>query len=497
MARLYNLARMTVVSGGTGQIALGIAVTGYLTFSQAGVTNGLTINYAINDPNGGGSEIGTAVYTADGLILTRTPTTSTNSNNPINVSLSAQVVIAPAAAELNLLYGFATTTTDNAISRFNGTSGGTQNSGVVIDDSNNISGAASIYTAPAASYPGTLGVYYGHTLAQGTQVFSATGTSAVPVSDVAAPSVSILYSNGGANTNTATYSLVVKTTSVALSHAVASLSEALDIVGGDTSFIEGRRSTGVLSGATVNGSAYGHVSLAQAITGATTPKYIIGNESIVIRDTSDAPVPSSFTTSSFMAAYLSSTNSANKPDCAYMVNPFSAVPCRVGFGVYGDTVDHTAFRNASTTCVYGLDLQPGAYSSAAIRLPNASPINWRNAANNTDILTMQLSNDDGLDLGIGATRTGLWSGNTERFRINSSGDAVVRPTVATPAAGSTSARLLFGTTAGFGIYYGSGAPTVSAAKGSLYLRSDGTTTNDRMYVNTNGTTTWTNVTTGA
>jgi hypothetical protein len=52
-------------------------------------------------------------------------------------------------------------------------------------------------------------------------------------------------------------------------------------------------------------------------------------------------------------------------------------------------------------------------------------------------------------------------------------------------------------TAGFGIYFGSGAPTVSAAKGSLYLRSDGTTTNDRAYINTDGATTWTALTTAA
>lgn len=48
-----------------------------------------------------------------------------------------------------------------------------------------------------------------------------------------------------------------------------------------------------------------------------------------------------------------------------------------------------------------------------------------------------------------------------------------------------------------GVFWGSGAPTVSAAKGSLYLRSDGTTTNNRMYVNTDGGTTWTAVTTAA
>lgn len=83
------------------------------------------------------------------------------------------------------------------------------------------------------------------------------------------------------------------------------------------------------------------------------------------------------------------------------------------------------------------------------------------------------------------------------YGTGTKGSVIVQSTTATPAGGSTVARLLFGTTAGFGIYYGSGAPTVSAAKGSLYLRSDGSTTNDRMYVNTNGTTTWTAVTTVA
>jgi hypothetical protein len=48
-----------------------------------------------------------------------------------------------------------------------------------------------------------------------------------------------------------------------------------------------------------------------------------------------------------------------------------------------------------------------------------------------------------------------------------------------------------------GIYSGAGAPTISAAKGSLYLRTDGTTTNDRAYINTNGSTTWTAITTVA
>lgn len=79
---------------------------------------------------------------------------------------------------------------------------------------------------------------------------------------------------------------------------------------------------------------------------------------------------------------------------------------------------------------------------------------------------------------------------------NISGVVTVASGTATPAGGSTSARLLFGTTAGFGIYYGSGAPTgLTAAQGSLYLRSDGTTINDRAYINSDGSTTWTALTT--
>lgn len=72
-----------------------------------------------------------------------------------------------------------------------------------------------------------------------------------------------------------------------------------------------------------------------------------------------------------------------------------------------------------------------------------------------------------------------------------------RSATAIPAGGTAGAGYTFSSTSNFGIFFGSGAPTLSAAKGSLYLRSDGTTTNDRMYVNTNGSTTWTAVTTAA
>lgn len=48
-----------------------------------------------------------------------------------------------------------------------------------------------------------------------------------------------------------------------------------------------------------------------------------------------------------------------------------------------------------------------------------------------------------------------------------------------------------------GVFFGSGTPTMAAAKGSLYMRTDGSSTSTRMYVNTDGASAWTNVTTAA
>lgn len=67
--------------------------------------------------------------------------------------------------------------------------------------------------------------------------------------------------------------------------------------------------------------------------------------------------------------------------------------------------------------------------------------------------------------------------------------------VAVPAGGSASVGIEFSSTASLGVFFGSGAPTLSAAQGSLYMRTDGSSTSTRMYVNTNGTTGWTAVTT--
>jgi hypothetical protein len=76
------------------------------------------------------------------------------------------------------------------------------------------------------------------------------------------------------------------------------------------------------------------------------------------------------------------------------------------------------------------------------------------------------------------------------------GHVRIAPSVATASggvsAGTIASRLglLFGSTAGFGIYAGTGTPTLTAAQGSLYLNAAGSSTSTRLYVNSDGGTTW-------
>lgn len=79
--------------------------------------------------------------------------------------------------------------------------------------------------------------------------------------------------------------------------------------------------------------------------------------------------------------------------------------------------------------------------------------------------------------------------------LSASGLTTFANATSTTAGGAVGAK--FGISGVTGLYFGSGAPTVSAPQGSLYLRTDGSSTSSRAYINTNGSTTWTAITTAA
>ena len=99
MATLANRAKMTTATTGTGTITLGSAADGYQTFAAAGISNGDTVRYTIEDGNNW--EIGTGTYTATGTTLTRSVTESSNSGSAINLSGDAVVFLTLAAQDLS------------------------------------------------------------------------------------------------------------------------------------------------------------------------------------------------------------------------------------------------------------------------------------------------------------------------------------------------------------------------------------------------------------
>jgi hypothetical protein len=98
MGKLYNLARMTTTTTGSGPLDLVAAAAGCLTFADAGVQDGDIVSYGIVE--GTNSEVGRGTYTAATTTLTRTVLSSTNSNNAISLTGAAQVFITALAEDL-------------------------------------------------------------------------------------------------------------------------------------------------------------------------------------------------------------------------------------------------------------------------------------------------------------------------------------------------------------------------------------------------------------
>lgn len=98
MVKLVNRAYVNTSTTGTGTITLGSPLAGQRSFADAGVSDGDTVRYIIEDGNNW--EIGTGTYTASGTTLSRTVSESSNSDSAINLSGSAVVFVSVAASDI-------------------------------------------------------------------------------------------------------------------------------------------------------------------------------------------------------------------------------------------------------------------------------------------------------------------------------------------------------------------------------------------------------------
>jgi hypothetical protein len=127
-----------------------------------------------------------------------------------------------------------------------------------------------------------------------------------------------------------------------------------------------------------------------------------------INNQSGTDSPQAFDPTHFDASFLASCGAhgaiAGSAKCgtAFLVNPNQTLPNIFRRGFYvpaGTTVTESSFESAATTAPYGLDLGHGAFSGAAVRVPNGNGLFGLNAAGSGNIAMVSIGASDEVVIG--------------------------------------------------------------------------------------------------
>jgi hypothetical protein len=230
--------------------------------------------------------------------------------------------------------------------------------------------------------------------------------------------------------------------------------------------------TQTIDSAVMGPPAAGGVTL--TVNGAVIPTGPIEPAEIINSSTSAVTNANPFLNNALVINQNSTLNGAGGILVLTSVNNSASVTMK--------SLTNTAASFAEVNCQGG----PGT-DNMSMLMTNS---NWAaNALGVTGVPAGQCGVIGGISGTVGVLPVAIVSAGMVQALVNTAG-VTIAPTVAPAAGGSAACGILASSTARLGIFFGTGTPTFAAAQGSIYSNTTGAA-GARLYVNTNGSTTWT------